>query len=153
SIRKTATGVVVQVRLFDVASGKSAFGKEYSGSIANPRQYAHTISDEIYQQQLALRGVARTKLTFSSDRDEGRLKSVASRSVQEIYIADYDGANSRRITNTTTLNVAPTWSPDGQAIAYTTWRPSGNGGGGAERNKNNPRPLHQHPDDRPQGNN
>ena len=66
--RRRAAGVVVQVKLIDVSSGKQAFGKRYSGSIANPRRYAHTISDEIFQDQLALRGVARTKLAFSSDR-------------------------------------------------------------------------------------
>src|SRR5262249_20916729 len=132
AVRKTGTGVAVQVKLIDVATGKTAFGKEYSGSIANPRQYAHTISDEIHKQQLGLNGVARTKLTFSSDRDDARVKTVStsSRSVQEIYFADYDGANPRRLTNTTTLNLAPAWSPDGQAIAYTTWRPSGSNGFG-----------------------
>ncbi len=38
------------------------------GGIANTRLYAHTIADEIHQQQRGLRGVARTKLTFNSDR-------------------------------------------------------------------------------------
>ena len=102
-----------------------AFGKEYSGPVANPRRYAHTISDEIHKPQIGLDGVARTRLTFSSDRDEERAKSaVANRDVQEIYIADYDGANPRRVTNTTTLNITPVWSPDNQAIAYTSYRPS-----------------------------
>jgi len=129
SVRKTGNGVSVQVKLYDVATGKMAFGKEYTGSIANPRQYAHTISDEIYQSQIALRGVARTKLTFSSDRDTGRMKGpLGPRDVQEIYIADYDGANPRRITNTTTLNITPVWAPDGQAIVYTSYRPSGSSG-------------------------
>lgn len=129
SVRKTGNGVVVQVKLYDVASGRMAFGKEYSGSIANPRQYAHTISDEIYKQQIGLAGVARTKLTFSSDRDSGRMKGpVGPRDVQEIYIADYDGANPRRITITRTLNITPVWSPDGQAIAYTSYRPGAGDG-------------------------
>ncbi|HEX6463461.1 MAG TPA: hypothetical protein VFZ98_03365, partial [Vicinamibacterales bacterium] len=44
SVRKTGNGVAVQVKLYDVTTGKMAFGKEYTGSIANPRQYAHTIS-------------------------------------------------------------------------------------------------------------
>ncbi len=124
SIRKAGAGIELQVKLFQVSSGKMAFGKAYSGSIANPRQYAHTISDEIYQSQIALRGVARTKLTFSSDRDSARMKGpVGPRDVQEIYIADYDGANPRRITTTTTLNITPVWAPDGQAIAYTSYRP------------------------------
>jgi len=125
SVRKTANGVEVQVKLFDVGTGKMAFGKAYTGSIANPRQYAHTISDEVHQAQRQVRGVARTKLTFSSDRDSARMKGpVGPRDVQEIYIADYDGANQRRITSTTTLNITPVWAPDGQAIAYTSYRPS-----------------------------
>jgi TolB protein len=49
---------------------------------------------------------------------------IGPRDVQEIYIADYDGANQRRITSTTTLNITPVWAPDGQAIAYTSYRPS-----------------------------
>ena len=52
---------------------------------------------------------------------------VGPRDVQEIYIADYDGANARRITNTTTLNITPVWAPDGQAIAYTSYRPGAGG--------------------------
>jgi TolB protein len=130
SVRKTGNGngVVLQVKLYDVTTGKMAFGKEYTGTIANPRQYAHVISDEIYQQQMELSGVARTKLTFSSDRDSGRIKGpVGPRDVQEIYVADYDGANPRRITNTTTLNITPVWAPDGQAIAFTSYRPGPGG--------------------------
>src|SRR5258706_8862908 len=68
TVRRTAAGVTVQVKLIDVNSGRTALGKEYSGSIANPRRYAHTFSDEMHQDQLALRGLARTKLAFSSDR-------------------------------------------------------------------------------------
>jgi TolB protein len=126
SVRKDGNGAVVQVKLIQISTGRMVFGKEYSGPIANPRRYAHTISDEIHKQQIGLDGVARTRLTFSSDRDKERAKSaVANRDVQEIYIADYDGANPRRVTNTTTLNITPVWSPDNQAIAYTSYRPSG----------------------------
>ncbi|HEY2431448.1 MAG TPA: DPP IV N-terminal domain-containing protein [Vicinamibacterales bacterium] len=126
SVRKDGTGAVVQVKLIQVSTGRMLFGKEYSGPIANPRRYAHTISDELHKQQVGIDGVARTRLTFSSDRDKERAKSgVANRDVQEIYIADYDGANPRRVTNTTTLNITPVWSPDSQAIAYTSYRPSG----------------------------
>jgi TolB protein len=125
TVRRTNNGIVVQVRMIQVASGKSAFGKEYSGSAANPRRFAHTIWDEMYKQQLQGRGVARTRLTFSSDRDAERLKGPVARDVQEIYLVDYDGANPRKVTNTRTLNITPTWSPDNQVIAYTSYRPSG----------------------------
>jgi TolB protein len=132
TVQKTAAGVTVQVKLIQVSTGKTAFGKSYSGSIASPRQYAHTISDDIYKDQLQLRGVARTKIVFSSDRHRELVKGgVADRDTKEIYFSDYDGANARRVTNTRTLNVAPMWAPDGQAIAYQTWQSSGPGGFGS----------------------
>jgi TolB protein len=123
TVRKSGTAVTVQVRLFNVAGQTAAFSKEYSGTAANPRLFAHTISDEIHKQQRSLTGVARTKLTFSSDRDGERMKgTVYDRRIKEIYIADYDGANPRRITVNRSLNINPVWSSDGRAIAYTSYR-------------------------------
>ena len=121
--RPDANTVRVQVRLFNVRTRQVAFAKEYSGSAANLRLYAHTIADEIHQQQRALRGVARTKLTFSSDRNREKVNGpVQNRDVKEIYLADYDGANARRVTTTRQLNITPVWSPDARAIAYTSYR-------------------------------
>lgn len=126
TVSKTGTGALVQVRLIKVATGETAFGQQYSGSIANPRRYAHTIWDEMYKHQMQGHGVARTRLTFSSDRDADRIQGPSgNRDVQEIYIADYDGANPVKVTHSRTLNITPTWSPDSQAIAYTSYRPSG----------------------------
>ena len=123
AVRKTAAGVTVQVKLYSVAGQTAAFSKEYSGTAANPRVFAHTISDEIFKQQRNLTGVARTKLTFSSDRDGERMKgTVYDRKIKEIYISDYDGANPRRITVNRSLNINPVWSSDGKAIAYTSYR-------------------------------
>jgi hypothetical protein len=99
------------------------FAKEYTGSATTARLYAHTMSDEIHQQQRALRGVARTKLTFASDRNREKVAGpVQNRDVKEVYIADYDGDNQRRVTTNRQLNITPVWAPDARGIAYTSYR-------------------------------
>jgi len=124
TVQRTGNEVRVQVRLFSVKSRASVFAKEYSGSASNPRLYAHTASDEIHDQQRGLKGVARTKLAWVSDRDGVRLgDTVENRQVKEIYYGDYDGANQRRVTVSRRLNLNPSWSPDARALAYTTFRP------------------------------
>ncbi len=123
AVQKNGDALRVEVRLFRVSTRESIFGKEYSGSAANPRMFAHTIADEIFQRQSQLRGVARTKLAFATDRDGQRVgDTVEARNVKEIYISDYDGANQRRVTTNRRLNITPAWTPDARGIAYTSYR-------------------------------
>jgi TolB protein len=123
SVTRSGKNLVVQVRLVEVNSGRSAFAKEYSGSLDNPRFFAHTISDEIHMDQRNLRGVARTKLAFTSNRDNERISGpIEARNIQNIYMSDYDGARQTRITITKSLDITPVWSPDARSIAYTSYR-------------------------------
>lgn len=113
----------VRVRLFNVRTLESAFGVEYTGSSESSRLYGHQLSDEIHRHQRALEGVAQTKLAFASDRDiEPTTSLIPGRAVKELYIADYDGANQRRVTVGRSLNITPAWCAKGRAIAYTSYQ-------------------------------
>ena len=124
TVQKMPAGFRVEMKLFNVRTRQAVYPRQYDGS--NPRLFAHTISDEIHKSQRALNGVARSKLTFDSDRDGERMSgTVQNRSIKEIYISDYDGENQKRVTVGKTLNIAPRWSPDGRSIAYTSYRRGG----------------------------
>jgi TolB protein len=126
TVRRSGDSFVVEARLIQIATGRMALGKQYSGSARSMtdggRIYAHTFADEVHQLH-GVRGVARTKLAFSSDRDGARMKGpVGERDISNIYQADYDGANQTRLTATRSLDIAPTYAPDRSAIAYTSYR-------------------------------
>ena len=60
------------------------------------------------------RQVARgTEPVWSPDR-----RRIAYQRLGEIYVADADGRNERRLTRTAQPEHAPAWSPDGRTIAY-----------------------------------
>jgi TolB protein len=123
TVRRNASSLTVQARVFDVTAQRGVWAKEYTAAASNPRSFAHTISDEFHKDTRDLTGVARTKLAFASDRDGERAKNtVEQRSIKEIYIGDYDGENQRRVTVNRSLAINPSWSSDGRAIAYTSYR-------------------------------
>jgi TolB protein len=126
SVQKTAGGIHVEMRLVNVRTRQAAYSHQYDGSGANPRLYAHMMSDEIHKTQRALAGVAQSKLVFDSDRDGERMSgTVQNRNNKELYIADYDGERQTRVTVGKTLNISPRWSPNGRSIAYTSYRRGG----------------------------
>ena len=52
SVQRSANQVRVELRLYSVRNRQLAYSREYSGSAANPRLYAHTMSDEIHDTQV-----------------------------------------------------------------------------------------------------
>ena len=84
--RRHRPGAAVQRRRPDRRRSR----RNTAAPAANPRVFAHTIADEIHKQQRNLTGVARTKLTFSSDRDGERMQGT-------VYEPRHQGDLHRRL--------------------------------------------------------
>jgi TolB protein len=121
-VRRTDASLQVEVRVMSVDRKVSTFGKRYTCSARAMRECAHTISDELHKERFGVDGVARTRFAFVSDRDGERIRGVEPRVVKEIYMSDYDGERPSRVTRRGSLNVAPSWSPDGRAIVYQSYQ-------------------------------
>ena len=108
--------LVGDVLVHFVNNGQSMLQRHYSSKPDNPRTIAHAASDDI-MTLTQYKGVAKTRIAFVSDRDTTKEKPS-----KELYIVDYDGFNPRRVTVNGSLNLLPVWRPDGQAIAYVSYR-------------------------------
>ena len=100
----------VQGRLQDRISQKEILAKAYSGG--NLRLQAHALSDDVVQLVTGVRGIARTKIAFR----------VKESQTSEIYVADYDGHNARRVTSDGSIVRAPAWAPQGAGLFYCSYR-------------------------------
>jgi TolB protein len=75
------------------------------------RELAHDIANEIVRQITGDPGIFRTKVAYVRKIKEAK----------EIFIADYDGANERQLTNTGSTNLSPAFTPDGKQIYFTSY--------------------------------
>lgn len=89
--------------------GSVVLQKTYSGGT---RAAVHHFADDIVETLTGKKGIASSKIAFVATRT-GR---------KEIYIADYDGANVRQLTNDGSISVAPALSADGSKLAYTGYQ-------------------------------
>jgi len=105
--------IAVELRLFDVFQQKQIVGKRYTGEVRDVRRIAHRFVDEIILQFTGTRGIFDTRIAYVSTGGE-RFK--------EIYIAHLDGSEKTKITNNRTINLFPSWAPDGRRILYTSYK-------------------------------
>lgn len=105
--------VVLEGRLFELASRRNVLGKRYRGGFDAARRVAHTFADELVEFFTGRKGVALTSIAFHSDR--------SGAGEREIYLMDYDGSNQRPVTAHHTLSMTPEWTPAGDALAYVSW--------------------------------
>lgn len=105
--------LILEGRMYDLASGQYIMGKRFNGGIDLARRFAHALSDDVVFHFTGRHGIAMTSIAFVSDRE--------SQGSKEIFLMDYDGHAQRRITGHISTSLSPVWARDGSGLVYLSF--------------------------------
>ena len=104
----------IQFQLLDVLQQKQLIGYNLPVKKRKLRTAAHEISDLIYEKITGTPGAFNTRIAYiSAQRNEAR-KYI-------LQVADTDGFNAQTVLESDEPLMSPSWSPDGQSLAYVSF--------------------------------
>ena len=110
-VLKNNNTISLKLRLFDVFKARLLVGKVYIGRSSDIRKMVHRFAGEISYQLTGKKGIFASKIAFVSTVDKHR----------EIFTCDFDGYSPVQITHLKSITLSPSWSSDGNYIAYTSF--------------------------------
>ena len=116
AVSVSGNNVNVKFRVFDVVSGTNlGEGLQFSGTTDGWRRMAHKVADEVYSRITGEGGYFDSRVVYVSETGpkDDRKKRLA--------VMDYDGANVRYLTDSSSLVLAPRFSPTGDSVLYTSY--------------------------------
>ncbi len=116
AVQASGDQVVVKFRVFDITSGEQlGEGLQFAGSAKSWRRMAHKVADAVYARITGEGGYFDSRVVFvaESGPKDARAKRLA--------VMDYDGANLAYLTDSSSIVLAPRFSPTGDRILYTSY--------------------------------
>jgi len=115
-IRPGAAGnYTVQFQLANIFEGKPLLQRTYNVKPQQLRRLAHIISDLIYQTLTDERGAFDTRIAYVTENTGAGAGEYA------LMVADSDGYNPQVVLRSTEPLMSPSWSPDGNRLAYVSF--------------------------------
>ncbi|WP_372860974.1 translocation protein TolB [Psychrobacter sp.] len=119
STRTNRGKIITDYEVIDVKSGRILEGKQTSTTNKDPdsmRRAGHVIANKIYALITGTPGDFSGRIAYIEETGAGKEK------VSRLKVMDADGENAKTITEVTGSIFSPTWSPDGNRIAYSVQR-------------------------------
>lgn len=112
SYKLSGARLEVVFRLFDIVNQTQIMKKSYVDDATAVRQIVLRFADDMMFQLTGEPGIFNTRIAFVGDGTGHK----------EIYLADFDGANVRRLTSDNSIDLNPDWTPDGKALAFVSYK-------------------------------
>jgi len=109
--RDSGGRLAVRCEVRGAADGRTYLSKTYAEDSGRARRLAHAVADDIVYALKGVRGIASTRIVMVGRRG-GR---------KDLYVCDADGGALVQLTQDGAPCLAPSWSPDAQAIFYTSF--------------------------------
>ena len=110
-IIQQGSSVRLKLRLFDTFKESLLVGKIYTGHQEDIRRMVHRFCGEIVHYLTGKWGIYSSSIAFVSTVNGNK----------EIFACEFDGHNPRQLTNLKTITLSPSWSSDGEWLAYTSY--------------------------------
>ncbi|WP_295803650.1 Tol-Pal system beta propeller repeat protein TolB, partial [uncultured Microbulbifer sp.] len=110
-----AGGYLLTFDLVNIFGQHKTFTKQVTGGAQQLRDIAHRASDEIFEAITGIRGAFGTQMVYVQETQRGGKPSYA------LILSDIDGARARQIRRFSAPVMSPSWSPNGQEVAYVSF--------------------------------
>jgi TolB protein len=107
--------LAVDFDLVNALNGTRLARQRFVGPPSALRNAAHRVSDVVYQKILGVRGAFATRIAYVA------VDGPPPSQRYQLIVADADGANPRLILESRFPLMSPSWSPDGQWLAYVSF--------------------------------